>query len=178
MSKEKKNIYSGSFFAVLSILYLIGSLSIKNYSGVYGSNSFGSAVMPQVIGTLILVLSIVLIVQNVIKFKKAVQTQIADDVSESENNETSASSTPQINKMKIIVSLLLLVFYTLLLNKVGFIVMTSAYLIAQILFLSTKDKLHIKFILLITLLAIAFSVAVYFLFVNGFKLLLPAGILG
>lgn len=66
------------------------------------------------------------------------------------------------------------ILYILLYNTVGFLISSVVYLFVQMLILSDKTN---RKPWIFALIAVMFSVLVYFLFTRGFSLLLPKGLL-
>ncbi|MEG1584915.1 MAG: tripartite tricarboxylate transporter TctB family protein, partial [Anaerovorax sp.] len=68
----------------------------------------------------------------------------------------------------------LLVLYVAAFKPLGFILSSVAFLFCAMLFLTPKEKRNWIYIVA---LSVIIPIAVYFLFVSGFRLKLPAGIL-
>ena len=69
--------------------------------------------------------------------------------------------------------------YALLVQTVGFIIMTALYLMAQILLLLPEKRLKSrKGILITAALSIVAPIFIYQLFYRAFSIFLPAGLLG
>lgn len=66
--------------------------------------------------------------------------------------------------------------YVFVLQPVGFIVSTLVFLPLQMLVLSPEDKRGKKDIMMLLIIDVIFTMAVFFLFRYGFKIVLPAGI--
>lgn len=184
MSEFKKEISSGIFFICVSILYFIGTFSIPTYSA-FGTFSFDSTVIPKILAILVFVMGLLQVFTNMRKRRSKIKGRQKPGANGEEEGLFAAAQTAEedlndsekVNNVLIGFTILFLCIYVLLLDKIGFILMTSAYLIAQMLLL-TKVGARKKKAVFIILLSIAFSVAVYFLFVKAFSLILPAGILG
>lgn len=74
---------------------------------------------------------------------------------------------------------LILVCYALLIDKIGFIILTTIYLFLQILLLLPKDLLKVKkYIFITAVVSIIVPLSLYFLFYKVFGIFLPMGILG
>ena len=83
------------------------------------------------------------------------------------------------NKLSMIMTLIILLMYAILLEIVGFVILTIFYLFIQILLLLPKEYLRNKKYLVITgFVAIITPIFLYLLFYNVFSIFLPAGILG
>lgn len=72
----------------------------------------------------------------------------------------------------------LLIGYVGLLELVGFVIMSSIFIFLMTMWLLPKDQRNKKQIILTAIIAVVFASCVYLLFVKGFALTLPAGILG
>ena len=79
-----------------------------------------------------------------------------------------------IQKYITVITLLFITVYISLMKPLGFILSTIIYLFAQILLIAPRDKKKPVFILI---LSVVVSVALYAIFVKGFSVILPAGIL-
>jgi multisubunit Na+/H+ antiporter MnhE subunit len=72
----------------------------------------------------------------------------------------------------------LLIGYVGLLELVGFVIMSSIFIFLMTMWLLPKDQRNKKQLILTAIIAVVFASCVYLLFVKGFALTLPAGILG
>ena len=79
-----------------------------------------------------------------------------------------------VQKYITVITLLFITVYISLMKPLGFILSTIIYLFAQILLIAPRDKKKPVFILI---LSVVVSVALYAIFVKGFSVILPAGIL-
>lgn len=69
----------------------------------------------------------------------------------------------------------ILILYMALMSVLGFMISTALFLMASMLLLTPAEKRRLPFMIVLSLVV---SVGVYYLFVNGLDLVLPAGILG
>ena len=76
---------------------------------------------------------------------------------------------------EVILSFLFLLIYILLLQPVGFIIMSALFIFAEAMVLTPKEK---RKPLIAAIVCIVAAVIVDFAFVNLLHVLLPAGILG
>lgn len=128
--------YAGIAFLLIGLLFVIESQKIS--ATAYGSN-VGPSIFPTVLGILLILLSIRLIYET-FKYKK----------------ETSAKESLQYKKFLVIfVSAIL---YAFLLEKIGYIVTTFAFLLIS--FQTMEKGKWIQSIII----AAAFSIGVYYLF--------------
>ncbi|MDY0287186.1 MAG: tripartite tricarboxylate transporter TctB family protein [Sphaerochaeta sp.] len=164
MEKLKKNkpLVGALFLLVLAILYLLGANTIHIYKGA-GASSVGSAFYPRVLGWLLLGLCSIQVF-TVLKQMKAKTV---------EENEEASENLP--NYITILLTIVSTGVYIALLEPIGFLIMSALYVFALILILSPKKKRKLVFAALLSLTS---SIIIYFLFVKGFSLVLPSGILG
>jgi hypothetical protein len=95
-----------------------------------------------------------------------------------ELSQRRSSSSPDVQRgggFLILATFLLVALYIGLLEKIGFLLMTSVYLFSQFVILAGRE--HRRPVIFVVV-AISVSVAIYYTFVNVFSLMLPAGILG
>lgn len=195
MKNYKKELWIGIVFLALSIAYFIGSFSIATYGG-YGNQAVDSKFMPRVLGGLMAVLSILQILITVRKNRKALAEaqsrapepaapapEAPEEIVEETMEEITASNAENFDEDAIMkgsstfsfcVIVVLLILYIALFKPLGFILSSIAFLLCSMTFLTPKTKRNWFWIIGISVVV---PVAVYFLFVSGFKLKLPAGIL-
>ena len=77
----------------------------------------------------------------------------------------------------LLLTVLLLIAYTLLIEKVGFIILSTIYLYLQILLISPKEELQKRNLVINAVVAIVVPIALYYLFYHAFGIFLPAGLL-
>lgn len=95
-----------------------------------------------------------------------------------ELSQRRSSSRPDVQRgggLFILATFLLVALYIGLLEKIGFLLMTSVYLVGQFSILAGRG--HRRPVIFVVA-AILVSVAIYYTFVKVFNLMLPAGILG
>ena len=185
MKNEKKELWIGIIFFVLSIVYFAGSFAIPSYSG-YGQQTVDSKFMPRFLGIMLAILSVIQIIISYIKLKQSTNgkstgsTELhtgsvtASNVDDAKKNFDEDAYIKGSSVHSIIVIGVLLLFYVATFKSLGFIVSSIIFLFCTILFLTPKEKRN-WFIMLS--LSIGVPIIVYFLFVSGFKLKLPPGIL-
>lgn len=77
----------------------------------------------------------------------------------------------------LLMTLALLFVYILLLNSVGFMIMSVIYLFLQILLFTPKEQRTKKTYIIIAVLSLVIPITVDILFANVFSLIMPAGLL-
>ncbi|MBQ9566258.1 MAG: tripartite tricarboxylate transporter TctB family protein [Synergistaceae bacterium] len=123
----------------------------------------GPDFMPEVIGTIIVLLAVTLLFTAIKNFRRNAAA------AEAAGRDTS-------DYKRVLSSLVLVVVYVNILGPVGFILSTLAYLFLQIFVLAPSDRRRGKDILSYLVLDVVFVFAVFFLFRYGFKIVLPAGV--
>ncbi|ABR75201.1 conserved hypothetical protein [Actinobacillus succinogenes 130Z] len=164
--KIKKDLAVSIFFAVLAISYLYHAQSISVFSP-FGQQGPDSKTIPNIIGGLMLFLSVVLFITTLSNWRKT------------KSLETPALTAEQTKKfpIKLVLSLALLSLYIACYQDAGFIVSSITYLILQSIVLLPAEKRK-KWILFIIVLSIVFTVSIYYVFSKYLTLFLPVGILG
>lgn len=163
----KGDLITGVITAIFSIFYLSQTYSIKIFGG---ADAIADArTIPKVWGIGLLILSIILICRSLYKIYKAKGKCIAID---------SRKIIDQIKeKREVVYTFLLLIFYAVLMQPLGFVISSIIYVFLQIWVLTPIDKRNYKMKMISGGLSVVFSVGLYYLFTEYFMVLLPAGIL-
>ena len=160
--KKYSDIISGAVLFVLAAVYYAMATQIKQYnSGLPGIVT--SDFIPKVYGIAVMVLSAILIFRGIRDLKKARAPE-------------KASRFPI--DPAIVLVFLLLVIYVALLDTVGFTIMSTLFVLGLSYILLPKEKRTPKTCVAVFVVALVFSVAITLIFVKGFSLTLPMGILG
>lgn len=161
--KPKMDLIAGIFLFIFSVIMYQASFSIR----MMFVSRVGSRFVPQLIAIAIGVLSLVLVVQSLLRMKAAEKTARA------EKGEAAPPTFKEI--LPVAGTFLALILYAVLFEPLGFIVTTALYLFVQFYLLTgTVKRNYIVF----ALSAVLTSVVVYYIFVEAFHLMLPPGILG
>lgn len=162
MSKQT-DLITGVIMALFSAAYIYEATTVKVFGGM-GKAVINSGTIPKIWGGCLLVLSIVLIVRglrnkvkNIADAKKMSVGELLKD------------------KWEVLATFILLTIYIALMDYAGFIISSFIYLFIQIIILTPSGKRNYK---LAGVLALVFSVSIYYVFVEWLMVLLPAGILG
>lgn len=153
MTKKVKEILISVVFMLVGIFIYLQAMNIKPLM----KNELGSGYFPKVVAGTMIVLSILNIFLNLRK------THIEDE------NKTKSDLFGGLSTIGLIG------IYSLLYQKVGFLIGTSLYLFLQILILAPKEKRNI---MLFAIISVVFSVFVYYLFTRIINMPLPKGIFG
>ena len=90
------------------------------------------------------------------------------------SQETVQSENDDIRVTAVVASLVVMFIYILLLEAIGFVIMSALYLFAQFFILMHKDERNYS---RMAIAAVVLSVVVYIVFVYAFQLRLPSGLL-
>lgn len=156
--KKYGDIIVGIVYAVLGLALIIAARMLPKSQVM----EIGPDFMPTVVGTLILVLSIILLVQAVQELRKNPDKEVGKDESDYK---------------RVLLSLILALLYVFLLKPIGFIICTLVYLFCQIYVLAPDSHRTKKDMIMYLIIDVVFTLIVYYLFRIGFKIVLPAGIL-
>lgn len=153
MTKKVKEILISVVFMLVGIFIYLQAMNIEPLM----KNELGSGYFPKVVAGTMIVLSILNLFLNLKK------THIEDE------NNTKSDLFGGLSTIALIG------IYSLLYQKVGFLIGTSLYLFLQILILAPKEKRNI---MLFAIISVVFSVFVYYLFTRIINMPLPKGIFG
>lgn len=153
MTKKVKEILISVVFMLIGIFIYLQAMNIEPLM----KNELGSGYFPKVVAGTMIVLSILNLFLNLKK------THIEDE------NNTKSDLFGGLSTIALIG------IYSLLYQKVGFLIGTSLYLFLQILILAPKEKRNI---MLFAIISVVFSVFVYYLFTRIINMPLPKGIFG
>lgn len=153
MTKKVKEILISVVFMLVGIFIYLQAMNIEPLM----KNELGSGYFPKVVAGTMIVLSILNLFLNL------KNTHIEDE------NNTKSDLFGGLSTIALIG------IYSLLYQKVGFLIGTSLYLFLQILILAPKEKRNI---MLFAIISVVFSVFVYYLFTRIINMPLPKGIFG
>ncbi len=175
MSKENRDLVLGGVTLSVSIIIFIASFSIRKLV----VSRIGAAFVPQLAAVLLGAFSTVVIVQALLSMRRK-KALIAAAAGSSVAPPTGTQPAPatgedRSGKRLVAVTIGLLILYAFLLDFAGFILSTAIYLFLQFVILTMNRKRNF---LLFALISAVVSIAIYAIFVYGFELMLPAGLLG
>lgn len=164
MTKAKKDLFSGIFLVLFAAALLIGSFTIKSKVEM----AVGPDFIPKIVSTLLLVLGAVITFQGYIAVRANKNTKQDEQSDENEKGKSEKWKSA-------IATMVLMVVYAAVISSVGFLISTTIYAFLQMLLLAPKEKRNpVKFLII----SVISTVVIYLAFTKGFKLMLPAGILG
>lgn len=157
MIERHKESLSAAFFTLFSVLYLLGvggiATTLKNGFG-------GSKFMPRLTGILLLVFSVIWLLISLRKEKAAL--------------EETRKAAKAVNVKNVVLSFVFFALYVFALGCLGFLLSTFLYLVAQIYIMSPAERGRLPKAVGIAAIT---AVVIYLLFVKGFSMMLPQGIL-
>ena len=156
MFRKCRDLIMGAVMLALSVFYLIFTQQIKTRPKLTPPYA-GARVIPNLLGVILAVLSVILIVQGWRKLKAPQEAE-----------EKGADVLAVAETFAVIIG------YTVLLQPAGFILSTVIYLFAQMMVLAPADKRNP---VLFIIVSVAFTAFVFVAFRIGLQQLLPRGII-
>lgn len=158
MSHNKKEILSGVIFFLIAVALYVGSYAIV----VTTNDAMGPQFFPRTVAVIMGLLAVVQVAGGLKKEKK----------------EQGDEGTGGFNA-RAAATIAILFAYALLVQTVGFIIMTALYLMAQILLLLPEKRLKSrKGIVITAVVSVVTPIFIYELFYRAFSIFLPTGLLG
>ena len=162
--KKYRDIILGVAMLAFSGFYLSVAQNIKTRPKL--TPSYASAKMvPILLGVLLAILSVICIIEGVYKMKKYGTTM---------TNAKAGASQAAGDAFAVIATFALMIVYALALPTVGFCLSTMVYLFLQISLLAPAKKRNMK---MYAIVAVVFTMFVYFTFRVGLSMLLPRGVI-
>ncbi|MBE2294120.1 MAG: tripartite tricarboxylate transporter TctB family protein [Phycisphaerales bacterium] len=153
-----RDLIGGVFFLAFAVFIYALSYQIH----MTQADPVGPQFFPRLVALFMGVLALISISRSVLRLRKADPTATAKKGSFS---------------IALLLTALLLIAYTLLIEKVGFIILSAIYLYLQILLISPKEELQKHNLVINAVVAIVVPIALYYLFYHAFGIFLPAGLL-
>ena len=155
------------FSIVMLIIFALIIYFTKDIKLLVVNTTVDARFWPKVCGIVGIILSLVLFVQSIIE-----GTTLAKKKKAGLLQPEPAAALLSGERVRPLVTLLLMTLYIAGLEKFGFLLMTFLYLFFQFLLLSDKENRSIPILLLID---VSFTIAVYLLFRYVFQMILPTG---
>lgn len=157
--KKYGDIVVSIFFMALSAVMIYAAMLLPKSTVM----EIGPDFMPTVVGIATLIMSAALLIISL----KGLKARAA---------EAEANPPAQCDYKRMLLSLILILIYVFALKPVGFIITTLVYLPIQMYVLADADHRSKKDIIMLLVIDVVFTIAVFFLFRYGFKIVLPQGI--
>ena len=159
--RKCRDLILGVIMLAVSGFYLYFASQIKTRPKL--TPAYASAqIIPKLLGILLAILSVLLIIQGVKKYKA---------YNEAEETE---KKMERGDLMAVILTFAVIIGYILILPELGFCLSTIIYLFLQILVLSPKEKRNY---LLFAIVAVCFTFILFVAFRIGLQQLLPRGVI-
>lgn len=159
MMERYKDIVGGVLWLGVALVMYAASFEMKTLVIGAASSSFvGSGFMPRLVAVLMAFFSALIIWRGFRNLRLSPVSKAGDKI----------NWLPEY--LPVAVSVGLLVLYIVLMEKVGFLIMTIIYLFGQMLILSAPDHRRPVMFLIISVLG---AVGIYYTFTEVFMLMLP-----
>lgn len=155
--KKCRDLILGVFMLALSGFYLFFAQQIKTKPKLTPSYA-SDRIMPTILGILLAILSVFLIAQGL----KALKAQDDGD----------AKKMDRADAMAVVYTFAVIIGYIIILPYLGFILSTILYLFIQMIILAPPDKRNLA---LFAIVAVVFTVLVFYAFRMGLSQPLPRG---
>ena len=165
--KNRRDLAAGIVLAILDAGYLHFCGEVRPFTGK-GATPLTNQFMPYFWGTVLMILSIVLIIRAVIREKTA------GTGSGTKQGRGISLRESILENREVILSFAALFFYILLMKNIGFLIMTAIFVPVEILILTQKEKRNYPAAIAAGVIT---AVLLSFIFGRVLHILLPAGIL-
>jgi len=163
MEARIRDLIAAIFFLTLSIIMYILSTEIVELADMGVSSAFA----PKLVATGMFILSIILLIQVLISWKK---------INKKYGQEGKVRDVfLQRKYVNAFFTILLICTYIILIPRIGFLISTIVYLFIQFCLLSDRKNWNIILFIVISVIS-AFTI--YYAFRLGFQVRLPVGVLG
>lgn len=163
---QNTNFWTGIGVLTLAVFLYAASFDIKEFV----ITRVGASFLPRLTAALFAILGGILVIGS---FRCA---SLVESVSKPHDQKQTGSKKQVFGGLPaVVLSILLMCIYVSLINSIGFILTSAGYIFLQILILSKDAKRNY---LMFALVSVVIPIAVYFLFVKVFKVMIPTGILG
>lgn len=167
----KRDLWAGSVFAAFDGLYLYFCGDIEPFTGK-GTAPLTNRFMPYLLGGCMMLLSVLLILRALKQMKRERAASTAKQTGEASAKDKDWLA-PLFENGEVIASFLTLFLYILLMEKIGFVIMTAVFLTVEISILTPKENRKYG---LAGIIGVILSVILYFVFGKTLHILLPPGI--
>lgn len=180
---QNKELLVGVIFLVVGIAYFALAFTIPIYDAYGGSSVVDSAFVPKVIGVLLIVLSVLQLVfasrasKNIPPAEPAAKSaEAAEEDGEFKVEDWDDDAANRNADTKALIAIFaILIVYMALMSTLGFMISSALFLFATMMLLTPKQKRKLPVIII---LSVVVAVGVYYLFVYGLDMVLPAGMIG
>jgi putative tricarboxylic transport membrane protein len=165
MLRKNRDFWVGLVFLILGVAGLVMALQFAD-PVLKVAQTIGSKFFPVVVCSIMIVFAALLIITSLMDQKNAVNSE-----------ETAEAQEDKPEYGRVAATLIAFIIFVALMDKIGFLIMSIIYLPVQMFILAPKEKQNKKNVLLYVIIGVIAAVAIYYLFVNAFHVMLPKGIL-
>lgn len=158
----KADMIWGVIWVALGIFAILFSIP---YAEVPSFDPIGAAYLPRLLGSGMIILGLGLFLDSYFKYRKLLPTVKVESI----EREDVPSSTYQ-GVVRVLLSIIACVSYIALIEPLGYILATPAFIVAIMTIYGESDKKRIA------AMAVGMTAALYTVFALGLKVLLPPGI--
>ena len=174
MINKYKDFLSALLVIVISLLLLIGSFGIKSI----GLSQIGPEVFPRIISIIILIRGCFILVQAILNHRAMKSIHNGERIGKNELDLGIEHVLKNSDFYPFVINVIVSILYILFLEKIGFLISSGLFIFIQSFVLSSNSKRKIKNIIILLVGSLTTSAVIYLIFLYGFKLWLPEGILG
>lgn len=168
----KRDVICSVFVLSIGVFILAFVNQVKEATGLF-SSSITSRFWPRLVAYYMIGLAVILLVKTIVS-ANTLRKQAVED-----NNAKSFASPKEKRTMAIIpavpLTIVLILTYVFLMNKLGFLLDSAVYLFLQMLILAPKNGK--KNYLLMAAISIIAAAVIYLIFTKAFTLPMPRGII-
>lgn len=172
--KRYKDIIAGSVLLAVSVFYLSQTFSVKKIAFI--DPLVGSALFPQIVASILILCSVVIILQGVMSLRKTPlksdKKGLMDAADEAENGTEEEKKGNRKGNLKVVLVLGSFGLFAFFMDKIGFGPASFLYLWSQMIIMSHEKQTR-KSIILYGVLSLVIAVLIFSLFRYGFGLILP-----
>lgn len=165
----RRDVTAGAVSALLGVVFIVEAMRITPDPSAF--KVLGPRVIPLVVGIAAVAISLAFIAQGLREGRKSDPDATSPQL-DSLGDSTGEDGGGWATRKRILVTFALFAVYVVVFIPLGYVLSTFAFLFALTTYVD-REKWRRN-----AIFAAVFSVAVYFLFVNGLRVQLPLGVLG
>ncbi|MCL1993686.1 MAG: tripartite tricarboxylate transporter TctB family protein [Spirochaetes bacterium] len=169
---HKQEIGIGVFFLIFASVYIGFSFQIQSFDP-FGNDILGSRAIPQVFGAGVILLSLIHIGSSVLKLRQE-QKETAKEGGAAADKESKEIFGRPFRLM--VITILLISAYIFFYTRLGFVVSTALFLLAEIFILIPNEKRK-KWAVFIVCFSLGMAAFLFTLFTRVLSIFLPFGLL-
>ncbi|MGI5174173.1 tripartite tricarboxylate transporter TctB family protein [Treponema sp. OMZ 840] len=164
--KQVFNKYKDTITALIIISFASVYYYLSYHIKILEDKFINSTFFPRLLAFFLILLNVCLIIKDLTKKNNKDQTVKANE-----------SQVDRGGKIRIVLTISILILYIALIRFIGFPLMTALYIFCQILILTPRKEYSVKRIGIFLFISILSTLILYLTFTRFFTLVLPNGIL-